>query len=62
MISSRYPLEAAIKGDVMFCASGVTDGDLVDGIKDKGDSYKASTYALHKDLKICKKVTNIHKK
>ena len=58
----KYNIDEMVKGDVMFCASGVTDGDLVDGIKDKGDSYKASTYALHKDLKICKKVTNIHKK
>ena len=58
----KYNIDEMVKGDVMFCASGVTDGDLVDGIKDKGDSYKASTYALHKDLKICKKITNIHKK
>ena len=58
----KYNIEEMVKGDVMFCASGVTDGDLVNGIKDEGDSYKASTYALHKDFKICKKVTNIHKK
>ena len=51
-----------VKGDVMFCASGVSDGDLVKGIKDKGDKYEASTYALHKEGQKNIKITNIHKK
>ena len=45
-----------IKGDVMFCASAITDGDIVDGVKDLGDKYEVSTFALHKNLKIFKKI------
>ena len=51
-----------IKGDVIFSATGVTDGDLLKGIIDGKDSFTAHTFALHKSLKINKKVTNIHKK
>ena len=51
-----------IKGDVMFCASGVTDGDMLKGIRDKGDSFEASSFILHKSQKLSKKITNIIKK
>ena len=37
-----------VKGDVIFCATGVTDGILTKGIKDLGDSFEAETYVLHK--------------
>ena len=51
-----------VKGDVIFCATAVTDGDLVKGIVDNQDSFQASTFVLHKDLKINKKIINTHKK
>jgi fructose-1,6-bisphosphatase/sedoheptulose 1,7-bisphosphatase-like protein len=35
-----------VKGDVIFCATGVTDGDLVKGIKDLGDYFVAETFVL----------------
>ena len=58
----KYNINEMVKGDVIFCATGVTSGDLVDGIKDYADSFKASTFALHKSVKANIKVTNIHKK
>ena len=58
----KYNIEDMIKGDVIFCASGVTDGDMLKGIKDKGDSFEATSFILHKSQKISKKVTNIIKK
>ena len=33
-LNKKYNIEDMIKGDVIFCATGVTDGDLVKGIKD----------------------------
>ena len=51
-----------VSGDVIFCATGVTDGEMLKGIKDKGDSFEASSYVLHKNLKVSKKITNIIKK
>ncbi len=61
-LKKKYDLDEMIKGDVIFCATAVTDGDLVKGIIDKGDSFEASTFALQKSTKIVKKVTNLHKK
>ena len=51
-----------IKGDVIFCASAITSGEIVDGIKDLGDKYEVSTFALHKDYKNIKKIKNFHPK
>ena len=31
-----------IKGDVMFFASAITNGEIVDGIKDLGDKFEVS--------------------
>ena len=58
----KYNIDEMIKGDVMFCATGVTDGDIVNGVKENNDSYKTSTFALHKNTNRNLKVTNIHKK
>ncbi len=58
----KYNIDEIIKGDVIFCASAITSGDIVDGIKDLGDKYEVSTFALHKDFKIFKKVKNFHPK
>ncbi len=61
-LKKKYNIEDMIKGDVMFCASGVTDGDMLKGIRDKGDSFEASSFILHKSQKLSKKITNIIKK
>ena len=33
-LSKKYNIDDMVKNDVIFCATGVTDGDLVKGIKD----------------------------
>jgi fructose-1,6-bisphosphatase II / sedoheptulose-1,7-bisphosphatase len=58
----KYNIDEMIKGDVIFCASAITSGDIVDGIKDLGEKYEVSTFALHKDYKIFKKIKNFHPK
>tara|TARA_B100001094_G_C18115255_1_gene763593 strand:- start:369 stop:1310 length:942 start_codon:yes stop_codon:yes gene_type:complete len=60
--NKKYNIDEMIKGDVIFCATAVTDGDLVDGIIDEKNNFKVSTYALHKDVNTAKKVVNIHQK
>jgi fructose-1,6-bisphosphatase II / sedoheptulose-1,7-bisphosphatase len=57
----KYNIDDMVKGDVIFCATGVTDGDLAKGVKDLGDKFEVSTFALHKSEKIIKQVTNIYK-
>ena len=61
-LKKKYNIEDMINGDVIFCATGVTDGDMLKGIKIKGDSFEASSFILHKSQKLSKKVTNIIKK
>tara|TARA_Y200000002_G_C22669359_1_gene659291 strand:+ start:31 stop:972 length:942 start_codon:yes stop_codon:yes gene_type:complete len=61
-VKKKYNIDEMIKGDVIFCASAITNGDIVDGIKDLGDQYEVSTFALHKNYKIFKKVKNFHPK
>jgi len=58
----KYTIREMVKGDVIFCATGVTDGDILNGIIDKGDSFEANSFVLHKNQKISKKVKNILKK
>ena len=58
----KYNIEDMVKDDVIFCATGVTDGDLVKGIKDLGDSFQSETLVLHKSSKINKIIKNQLKK
>ena len=61
-INRKYNIEDMVKGDVIFSATGVTDGDLVKGIKDLDHSFEAHTFVLHKSSKTNKIVKNIIKK
>ena len=58
----KYNIDEMVKGDVIFCATGVTDGLLVNGIKNSKNTFEATTLALHKNEKINKKETNELKK
>ena len=54
----KYNINEIIKGDVIFCATAITDGKIINGIKEENDYFLASTYALHKNKKIKKKIKN----
>ena len=58
----KYNINEIVKGDVIFCASGVTDGDLAKGVENLGNEYKVTTFALHKSQKIIKTISNIYNK
>ena len=51
-----------VKGDVIFCATGITDGELVKGVRSNNDAFTVETFALHKSSRFNQKVTNIIKK
>ena len=57
-LKKKYNIEDMVKGDVIFCATGVTDGDFVKGIKITGDTFKSETLVLHKSSKINKVIKN----
>jgi len=61
-LHKKYGLIDMIKGDVIFSATGVTDGDLVKGIKIHDDTFTSETLVLHKSSKTNKIVKNKIKK
>ncbi len=61
-VSKKYNIDDLIKGDVIFSATAITDGDLVSGVKDLGDKYEVSSFVLHRDLNISKKIKNYYSK
>ena len=50
-LNKKYNINDMVKGDVIFCATGVTDGDLVKGIRYSDDSFISETLVLHESSK-----------
>ncbi len=47
-LTKKYELNEIIKGDSIFCATGITSGDLVAGIKIQGNDFYSETLVTHK--------------
>ena len=60
--NKKYNIDDMVKGDVIFCATGVTSGDLAKGVKDLGNEFEVNSFVLHKSQNIIKSVTNIYNK
>ncbi len=58
----KYNIDEMVKGDVIFCATGVTTGDLAKGVKDLGNEFEVTTFALHRSQEVVKTITNIYNK
>ena len=56
-LNKKYDLKEIIKGDSIFCATGITTGDLVKGINVKDSKYITETLVTHKSSNTCKIVT-----
>ncbi len=48
----KYNLDEIIKGDSIFCATGITNGDLVSGVTLKNGVYITETLVTHKNSTI----------
>ena len=60
-LKKKYELKEIIKGDSLFCATGITSGDLVSGIKIENNEFISETLITHKSSglkKVIKKVIN----
>ena len=53
-LQKKYNLSEIISGDSIFSATGITDGDIIKGIKVDGKSYYSETLVAHKDSKLFK--------
>ena len=47
-LDKKYELNEIISGDSIFCATGITSGDLVNGIKIQDDEFISETFITHK--------------
>ena len=47
-LEKKYDLNEIISGDSIFCATGITSGDLVNGIKIDGKEFTSETLITHK--------------
>ena len=58
----KYNIDEIIRGDTIFCATAITDGELLKGIKDNNEYFETSTFILHKNSNTNRKITNKHQK
>ena len=57
--NKKYEINEIIKGDSIFCATGITSGDLIKGVKKIGKIFYTETLVTHKSQKL---VNKVHKK
>ncbi len=60
-LNRKYELNEIIKGDSIFCATGITSGELVSGIKINGNNYISETLVTHKSSGLKKKIKSSKK-
>ena len=47
-LNKKYDLKEIVKGDSIFCATGITSGDLVNGVKIINNHFVSETLVTHK--------------
>ena len=47
-LDQKYDLNQIVSGDSIFCATGITSGDLVNGIIIKNNHFISETLVTHK--------------
>ena len=47
-LTKKYSLNEIVTGDSIFCATGITSGDLVSGIEIQGNEFISETLVTHK--------------
>ena len=55
-LDKKYDLKEIVKGDSIFCATGITSGDLVSGIHIQDDEFISETFITHKSSGLKKKI------
>ena len=60
-LKKKYELNEIVSGDSIFCATGITSGDLVSGIKIEDNKFISETLVTHKSTGL-KKVIKLKQK
>jgi len=58
--TQKYELNEIVSGDSIFCATGITSGDLVDGIKVSDNKFISETLITHKSTNFRKIIKKTH--
>ena len=53
-LSKKYELNEIVAGDSIFCATGITSGDLVKGIQIEDNEFISETLVTHKSSELKK--------
>ena len=62
-LNKKYELNEIVKGDSIFCASGITTSNVLKGIEIKDNNYSSETFVTHKNSnfkEIIKKIDKIN--
>ena len=60
-LTKKYELNEIVSGDSIFCATGITSGDLVSGVMKEGSEFISETLVTHKSSNT-KKIFKLKKK
>jgi fructose-1,6-bisphosphatase II / sedoheptulose-1,7-bisphosphatase len=58
--TQKYELNEIVSGDSIFCATGITSGDLVNGIKVSDNKFISETLITHKSTNFRKIIKKTH--
>ena len=60
-LNKKYEINEIVKGESIFCATGITTGDLMNGVIKENDKYVTETIITHNksELKLIKKVVSL---
>ena len=59
-LNKKYELNEIVKGDSLFCASGITTSEVLNGIIIDGDKFISETLITHKNTNFKKIIKNIN--
>ena len=60
-LEKKYEINEIISGDSIFCATGITSGDLVKGIEIKDNEFICETLITHKSRELKKIISTKQK-
>ena len=56
-----YDLTELASGDVMFAATGVTDGDMLQGVRFKGNAISTHTFVMRSSTGTVREIKATHR-
>tara|TARA_B100001057_G_scaffold349334_1_gene350764 strand:- start:314 stop:1261 length:948 start_codon:yes stop_codon:yes gene_type:complete len=59
-LNKKYELSEIVKGDSIFCATGITSSDVMNGINHDQDKFISETLVTHKNTNFKKLIKNVN--